>query len=162
MKKCSKCKRELDSEMFYKSKRYKSGLLSACKECGYKYHKEDYQNNKEKINNYHRKWQKNNIEKWKGYQKEYRQNNKEKISKIAKEYNLSSNYGLTVEKYNEMATNQNNKCLLCLGETRLVVDHCHETGNVRGLLCNNCNQGLGLFKDNINNLGRAIEYLALK
>jgi len=42
---------------------------------------------------------------------------------------------------------------------RLCVDHCHKTGKVRGLICNSCNIGLGVFKDNVEVLQRAIEYL---
>jgi hypothetical protein len=41
----------------------------------------------------------------------------------------------------------------------LSIDHCHNTGKVRGLLCDHCNKGLGLFKDNIDYLNKAIEYL---
>lgn len=42
---------------------------------------------------------------------------------------------------------------------RLAVDHCHETDKIRGLLCKSCNIGLGMFKDNTNNLTRAVAYL---
>lgn len=41
----------------------------------------------------------------------------------------------------------------------LNIDHCHKTGKVRGLLCDSCNKALGLFKDNVENLNKAIEYL---
>lgn len=42
---------------------------------------------------------------------------------------------------------------------KLVVDHCHSSGKVRGLLCHNCNRALGLFQDSMSSLTRAIEYL---
>lgn len=42
---------------------------------------------------------------------------------------------------------------------RLFVDHCHKTNKIRGLLCINCNNGLGAFKDNVFSLNRAIQYL---
>jgi hypothetical protein len=50
-------------------------------------------------------------------------------------------------------------CTICGKEERLVVDHDHETGKVRGLLCNHCNRGLGHFRDNIEFLEDAIKYL---
>ncbi len=50
-------------------------------------------------------------------------------------------------------------CMICGKEEKLVVDHDHETGNVRGLLCNHCNRGLGHFRDNIQFLDNAISYL---
>jgi hypothetical protein len=43
--------------------------------------------------------------------------------------------------------------------TNFVVDHCHATGKVRGLLCHNCNRALGLMQDNIENIKRAADYL---
>ena len=67
-----------------------------------------------------------------------------------------------------MLTRQNNLCAICKKEgfkinkntaLNLVVDHCHVTGVVRGLLCHNCNRALGLFKDNIESLNTAILYL---
>ena len=69
-------------------------------------------------------------------------------------------YGLTVEEYEIMLLNQNDSCAICgwFAET-LAVDHDHETGKVRGLLCNNCNNGLGRFKDDTKSLKNAILYL---
>ena len=69
-----------------------------------------------------------------------------------------------------MKTKQNDKCAICdqegfimngkQGHTeKLVVDHCHANGNVRGLLCHNCNRALGLFQDRIDYLESAIKYL---
>ena len=73
-------------------------------------------------------------------------------------------YGLTQDDYAKMFEEQNGYCKICKGHAiefsrRLAVDHCHETGKVRGLLCMFCNTGLGNFKDNIDLLEEAIAYL---
>jgi hypothetical protein len=76
----------------------------------------------------------------------------------------------TPELYYEMLKQQENKCAICNEEeTRksrtdgkicaLAIDHCHNTGKIRGLLCHGCNTGLGKFKDDINILLKAIQYL---
>lgn len=77
---------------------------------------------------------------------------------------LKSVYGITLETYNQMLEEQNHGCKLC-GKTvktngkALAVDHCHATGIVRGLLCAQCNIGLGNFEDNQDRLRLAIQYL---
>ena len=87
------------------------------------------------------------------------------------EYLLWYKFGVDQEMYDEMAAEQDNCCAICGvhatedkanrwdGTGSLNVDHCHETGLVRGLLCSQCNQGLGRFKDNIESLKKAIWYL---
>jgi len=81
---------------------------------------------------------------------------------------LRKTYGITLEEYRQMFVDQDNKCAICRmdgfkickdAKALLVVDHCHSTGKVRGLLCHNCNRGLGLFQDNKQHLGAAIEYI---
>lgn len=81
---------------------------------------------------------------------------------------LTRTYGITIDDYETMLKNQNNKCKICFGpgfkmadhhDLLLVVDHCHETGIIRGLLCHNCNRALGLLKDSIFNLLSAKDYL---
>lgn len=78
---------------------------------------------------------------------------------------LQRNYGLTPEAYEAMAEAQNNQCLICrtsaeeIRNNRLVVDHCHATGFVRGLLCPKCNLLLGHADDTIELLEQAIIYL---
>lgn len=73
--------------------------------------------------------------------------------------------GVTQEQYLEMHRKQQGRCGICLKRLRsrhykaFAVDHCHTTGAVRGLLCSNCNTGLGLFKDDIQSLLRAIEWV---
>lgn len=73
-------------------------------------------------------------------------------------------YGITLIQYELMLEKQNNSCAICLTpvselSTRLHVDHCHTTSRVRGLLCYNCNSGLGRFKDNKFNLSQALHYI---
>lgn len=73
---------------------------------------------------------------------------------------LIKTYGITMEEYEIRLEAQQGRCLLCLEDlVRPFVDHCHKLGHVRGLLCNNCNSGLGFFKDNPDTLQRAIRYL---
>ena len=78
-----------------------------------------------------------------------------------REYAYKTRYGISIQKYNELFEKQKGLCLICQtkGYRRLVVDHCHTTNKVRGLLCDNCNRGLGSFKDNIFSLKNAIKYL---
>lgn len=81
---------------------------------------------------------------------------------------LQKTYGIDWKHYVSMLEKQNHKCAICGSEgftmkeghrMKLVVDHCHTTGRVRGLLCHNCNRALGLFQDNIESINRAIDYL---
>lgn len=70
-------------------------------------------------------------------------------------------FGITLETYKQLVIAQAGLCLIC-GKTekrRLAVDHDHVSGKVRGLLCGNCNRGLGLFKDNPRLLANAIAYI---
>ena len=72
-------------------------------------------------------------------------------------------YGLTPRDYDRLLAAQGNRCEICGTPVepgkRLHVDHDHETGKVRGLLCGNCNRGLGLYKDSPVYLANAITYL---
>lgn len=72
-------------------------------------------------------------------------------------------YGLTEEDLAALLVNQNGGCAICGAlegpGIRLVVDHCHAIGTVRGLLCDPCNTALGCFKDDVSRLRRAAAYL---
>ncbi|MGZ4518794.1 MAG: endonuclease VII domain-containing protein [Mycobacteriaceae bacterium] len=72
---------------------------------------------------------------------------------------LLRQYGLTPEDVEAMTRAQGGRCALCGAETRLVIDHDHTTGTVRGLLCNACNTGLGKLGDSVAGLMRAVAYL---
>lgn len=71
-----------------------------------------------------------------------------------------SRYGLTVSDVDEMKSRQKGRCLLCLRDTDLVIDHCHATGRVRGLLCGYCNTVLGWIERDKEFLTRLTAYLS--
>lgn len=78
------------------------------------------------------------------------------------EYRLKTKYGLTLDDYNRRLDEQNGTCAICdqsPDKGRLVVDHSHVTGEVRGLLCNSCNLALGLARDNPELLRKMAAYL---
>ena len=72
-------------------------------------------------------------------------------------------YRLTIDDYNEMLEKQNGVCAICktnpYPHKKLCVDHDHSTGVVRGLLCDLCNRGIGLMRDDVEILASAIGYL---
>lgn len=79
-----------------------------------------------------------------------------------KDKQLKTNLGLSVEDYKTLSNGFGNKCMICSVESdkmNLCVDHCHKTNLVRGLLCRQCNAGLGHFKDNNVLAAKAIAYL---
>lgn len=79
-------------------------------------------------------------------------------------YFLMRKYSMTPGGYAELLFEQQGLCAICRGAPKangvLYVDHCHDTGKVRGLLCNTCNAGLGQFRDSQDLLARALEYLS--
>jgi hypothetical protein len=95
------------------------------------------------------------------FQSNYRKNNK----KYQKEYHMRKKYNLSLEDYNKMLAEQEHKCKLCgidevySGKKGLVVDHNHKTGQIRSLLCGNCNTALGSFKENEKIILNAVDYL---
>ena len=115
------------------------------KEALKKYRKEHYQENKDVYIERVREWAKNN--------KEARKNNI-----------LKSKYNITLDDYNKMFDEQTGCCFGCGKhqseiEKPLCVDHCHETGLVRGLLCDKCNCALGFVNDRVDILENLTKYL---
>jgi len=96
--------------------------------------------------------------------------NPERTMANRRRWNLQKLYGITPEQYEEMLSEQGGLCAVCRqpepdahGRTgtqfSLSVDHCHDTGRVRGLLCQKCNRAIGLLGDNVELLRAAIRYL---
>jgi hypothetical protein len=85
-------------------------------------------------------------------------------SKANFEYDLWKNYRMRLHEYQELFKAQNGKCACCgqceaSFKRQLHVDHDHETGKVRGLLCTQCNPGIGYFQDSVERLEKAVAYL---
>lgn len=78
---------------------------------------------------------------------------------------LFNYYGINSDEYERLLLEQNNKCACCLSSNaknrhnRFVVDHCHDTGKVRGLLCDKCNTGIGSLSDSLEGILQAVAYL---
>ena len=93
--------------------------------------------------------------------KVYRDENKKTRSKYSRK-DVLKQYGLDEDSYHEMSEKQGHVCYICrsilIGKS-LCVDHCHVSGDVRKLLCINCNTGLGQFKDSEELLMRATNYI---
>jgi hypothetical protein len=75
---------------------------------------------------------------------------------------LQQTYGIDEQEYQRLLALQSGRCAICgcvQRYQRLSVDHCHSSGRVRGLLCVQCNRGLGRFFDSADRLRRAVAYL---
>jgi hypothetical protein len=88
----------------------------------------------------------------------------DKNPSVSRERNLQTLYGITHNDYLKMLEAQNGRCAICGTDTpggrgAFHVDHCHDSGNIRGLLCHHCNTGLGHFKDQESLLLKAALYL---
>jgi len=84
------------------------------------------------------------------------------VKNKSRKHHFQKQYGLSIEQVDEMILSRNSTCDICNKKTKkLHVDHCHATGEVRGLLCVLCNTAIGKFKDDINLLQSAIKYLKL-
>ena len=91
---------------------------------------------------------------------------KKSIQKLGKDYHkrykLNKHYNLTLEQFNDMYQSQNGQCYLCerpISGKEVKVDHNHATGQVRKLLCHNCNTSLGLLNEDIKLFEKCIDYL---
>lgn len=148
MKKCSNkfCKSFnilINDSHFSKDKYAKDGLNNWCKQCIKEYRSRPEVKQKTKLR-----------------EKLYYSNTKN----IKENNRLFKKFSITLQDYNELLKLQNYRCKICgIDENNckkgLEIDHCHKTNKIRGLLCMECNTGLGKFKDNKEFLKEAINYL---
>lgn len=134
---CKTCSVEKSFDDFPKKKVYKDGIRPHCIECYREYQVKSFHKHKHK-----------------------RPYNYE----IDKDKKLQKSFGISYVEYLTMLEAQGGCCAICgtnsTGKRKaFAVDHCHDTGKIRGLLCSNCNTGIGNLRDNIGLLERAIEYL---
>jgi hypothetical protein len=116
-----------------------------CKAANQKRNREWYQKNRKSVIERTRQWT---------------AKNQDKVRSNHREYNLLTKYGMTVADYNQLLEDQEHRCKIC-GQfaEQLCVDHDHESGQVRGLLCNQCNTGIGKLQESVFVLESAIVYL---
>lgn len=114
-----------------------------------------------KYREYKRIWSENNREKLREYSRAAYHRNKDKAKKATYASTIKRVYGLTIEAYNTMCEAQGNACALCCKPfvKKPHIDHDHETGVVRGILCGPCNTGIGKLGDTVESLERAVAYL---
>jgi bifunctional DNA-binding transcriptional regulator/antitoxin component of YhaV-PrlF toxin-antitoxin module len=112
---------------------------------------------------YGKKYYEKHKEREKLRNKAYYEANKDRVIKRTSTRSLRYRYGLTPEDFLELLNQQNGHCAICNKPPKegrnLDVDHNHETGEVRGLLCNNCNRALGHFQESKEILQKAVNYL---
>jgi hypothetical protein len=98
-----------------------------------------------------------------------REGDKSGVAVVNRRSKLKRKYGISLDDYAALLERQGGKCAICKAtEPRgraghfgpvFHVDHCHQTGRIRGLLCSTCNPGLGAFGDSVERLQAAIDYL---
>lgn len=132
-KRCYVCDETKPVSEFYKNKHNSNGISSKCKTCVC------------------------------AYNKEWGQKNPEKKDRFRKDSRFRRKYGITLAQWEGMYMNQGGLCLLCGGvpteDDILQVDHCHETGRVRGLIHRTCNTAIGMFGDDPSKCIMAADYL---
>lgn len=99
-----------------------------------------------------------------GYCIECSRGNNEAQREIQKDSWVRRTYGISLKEYKVLLEDQNNACAICKREASvfkksLAVDHCHDSGKIRGLLCGSCNRGIGLLQESAEVLTNAVEYL---
>lgn len=155
---CTVCKTEQPTENFHKHKANKRGFRSSCKSCIAQYDDKRYEIKKDAILAYSKKYRNENPEKTSEIRKKsYRKHHAQRRS-----HYYEVKYGITLIQKQQMYEEQNHYCACCKENFELkdlCVDHNHTTGKIRGLLCNPCNTGLGLLKENKEILLNAIVYL---
>lgn len=120
--------------------------------------RESYQRNREAIRAQQNAWKR--TDEGRAYAREMRKRRRERDPRFVHREAIRALYDLTLEQYDAMVLAQEGRCAICgdpMQEPQ--VDHCHSRGHVRALLCHLCNRGLGLFRDNPDNLVAAIDYL---
>jgi 5-methylcytosine-specific restriction endonuclease McrA len=150
MKRCHNCGEEKEEIAFRPGRR-------DCRECGARYMRERYAKDPKKHSAIACKWAREHPEKRNSIKRAWYNKNKARLNRARN----AKTYGLTPEQVESMRCGQNGCCAIC-GDKFLdtpEIDHCHESGKVRALLCGLCNAGLGMFQDSLARVLLAGAYL---
>lgn len=162
---CRVCGERKPVDEFYKAAGCVDGRRGDCRTCFQataRVRKEANPELKQVARERTQRWRQENPERYAANQQRFKDSGG--MKKSLRKWHLRKNYGLTPEQYDEMLERQGGGCAICgkpPGDIALHVDHCHDTGRVRGLLCFSCNAGLGQFRHDPQLLGRAMDYAAI-
>lgn len=140
---CAACQEELDLSEFHKDKSRADGRHAYCRSC------------RSRLN---RGYRVSNAIAVEGRKRQWIRENPEKNRLIWRRSHLKRHYNMTIEEFDALVVAQGNACAICREEKKLVVDHDHDSGKVRGLLCHSCNIAVGRLGDGAL-LQRALNYV---
>lgn len=152
---CCECREHKLLEYFYKSN------PRQCTPCHIRLCEEWKKRNPERAAEIRKRTKKKHQDKWNNHYRSKRQNDSEFRDKHRLQTKLSK-YKIDENFYGELCDKYCDGCVICgidLPANKLQIDHCHITGQIRGLICRDCNWAIGHFKDSISALENAIEYL---
>lgn len=174
-KACTKCREVKPLEEFYPRAAMRDGHRAECIACSRAVANKWRLDNLERHSDKTREWHKNNPDRRRELDRRSYEKNKEKRRADSRrwaqenpehrrDYHLRKKYGITLEQYTEMSARQAHRCAICHAKEKeggrpLAVDHDHLSGAIRGLLCGQCNRGIGSFGDDSERMGAAISYL---
>jgi len=160
-KRCTKCGLVKPLVAFYAMRGMRDGHRNDCIDCNKAAKRERHARNPGPYRERARQWAAENPDRRATYQAAYRKRPERK--RMMRDAYYRRTYGISADEVDEMLEAQSGGCAIC-GEkaerlASMHVDHDHEHGHLRGLLCSTCNQGLGHFRDDPAVLLRAIVYL---
>ena len=157
MKTCKRCGERKERDEFYANPAGRDGKRPECKACTAIRRREWYAANREREIQRVREWQLANPERVRENMARFVAAGKRQLSN--RKSHLKRKYGLTLQEFDELLASQGGGCAICGNPNADNVDHDHVTGRVRGILCWNCNVGVGQFEDDIERLIAATSYL---
>ena len=161
MKCCRICGESKPLSEFYKLKGMRDGHRNDCKACNLADRKAKYDANPQPYIERVKRWQQENAERLNAYRRGYRDGPERKAAD--RNAYLLRKYGITLEDYQRMLDAQDGVCAICgkrrPDERTLHVDHDHETGEIRGLLCFRCNNAIGDLRDDRDLAQALVDYL---
>jgi hypothetical protein len=156
---CRICGATKPIDDFYRDSGMRDGYRSECKSCLGDLRRKRYDRDREVRRS--QEWRKQNPERFRAYQTAYRARPERKRATRDQYYRRT--FGISADEFDDLLAAQGGGCAICgVTPTRaasLHLDHCHGSGELRGILCLSCNQGLGNFADDPARLERAAAYL---
>lgn len=161
MKTCVKCGIPKPLSDFYRQSGMRDGYRNDCKRCMQVTRRDWYQRNRDYAIERAQKWRDLNPDKYEAWKRRNREENRERLAASNRRGHLRRKYGLTVEEFEFLRIAQDDRCAICNepDPAGLHIDHDHETGLIRGLLCGKCNKAIGLLREEPALFDAASRYL---